>query len=86
MNTTPPPNIDPLDPDLLTTAQASAMVRAAGLLGNPATVWKWIVKGKAGIRLPAIWVGCGYRTNREALRWFLREVGQNHPGRMGARR
>lgn len=69
-----PPSIDPLATDLISTAQASALLRERGHQANPQTIWTWITKGRREVRLPAIRVGNSFKTNEAALRWFLLEV------------
>lgn len=69
-----PPTIDPLDPNLLTTQQVSDLLVGLGHRAAASTVWNWITVGRAGIKLPALYLANGYRTSREAVSWWLRAV------------
>lgn len=68
------PTVDPLARDLLSTAEASILLRDRGHNASAQTIWTWITKGRRGVRLPAVRVGNGFKTNEAALRWFLLEV------------
>lgn len=65
----PPPTIDPLADDLLTDAKVGKLLGV-----SPATVWRYRVKGKRGVRLPAIPWGRGAATTRDCIRWFYAEL------------
>jgi len=63
-----PPVVDPFDADLLKTAAVAAM-----LPGRPssATIWRWMVKGTGGVKLPHVRIGRRCYTSRRAVRWFI---------------
>lgn len=69
-----PPSIDPLSPNLLTTQEVSDLLVSLGHRAQPSTVWRWIVTGRAGVKLPALYLANGYRTSRECVSWWLRAV------------
>ena len=65
----PPPTINPIDDDVLTDAQA------ARLLGvSPLSIWRYRVKGKAGVKLPSVSWGRKRVTNRAAIDWWFAEL------------
>lgn len=66
---TPPPVINIIDDDLLTDS------KVARLLGvSPASVCRYRLKGRCGVRLPWTWHGRKKVTTRPCIDWWLREV------------
>ncbi|TWU08839.1 hypothetical protein CA54_40760 [Symmachiella macrocystis] len=75
--------IDPFDEGTLPLAEM------AKLLPNrptPQCLWRWITKGRNGVRLQAIPVGRGYHTNKEAVTVFLNAVGDVKPDQIAHRK
>jgi hypothetical protein len=68
--------IDPLDPDVVSLAQAARLLPAlrGGRPVAPSTLWRWASSGLAGVRLPIARIGGTAVTTRAALRRFLADV------------
>lgn len=66
-----PPSISPLDPELLSLAAAAELIKPQGKPISSVTMWRWATQGKRGVILPAVPVGRGLCTTREAIEWFF---------------
>jgi len=72
---TPPPRVDPNDPDLLPIAAiADRYVWARGT--HPVTIYRWAVGGRvasdgARVRLPVVRTPRGMHTSDAAVRWWV---------------
>lgn len=65
-------------------ADAGGLIRladaAAILLATASAVNRWVVHGKGGVKLEAVWVGRGWMTTREAVVRFTADVSRKASG------
>jgi hypothetical protein len=53
---------------------------------NPATVWRWSLRGLHGVRLPTVLLGGTRHTSREARAWWVATITAIADGREAGRR
>ncbi|MBX2851632.1 MAG: hypothetical protein KTR15_07805 [Phycisphaeraceae bacterium] len=63
------PIIDPIEDELLTDAQVGRLLGV-----SPASVCRYRMKGKRGVKLPWTWCGRRRVTTRACLDWWHREL------------
>lgn len=64
-----PPIIDIITDDLLTDSKVDKLLGV-----SPASVCRYRLKGRAGVRLPSTWYGRKKVTTRAAIDWWQAEV------------
>lgn len=65
----PPPVIDLIEDDLLTDAKVGKLLGV-----SPASICRYRLKGKSGVRLPWTWHGRTKVTTRACIDWWQRQV------------
>ena len=64
-----PPIIDLIEDELLTDPKVGKLLRV-----SPASVCRYRLKGRCGVKLPWTWHGRRKVTTRACLDWWIREV------------